>query len=668
MIFEIFDLLILGSGLFPVFTEMGSGSQSGKLKFRSIINGDSSITLTDGPNGITISSNVVSTPISLPLREIAYGTGAGITSNLFCVDTRTNYTAITGAPIFSSYCSKVYQPSNSNLIVTGCYNCITSYGKSNIIIGGCNSIIGGCSSPYSLTNDINNYNSSIITSKCSKVSSNASTIVGTRCSSLGLNTNNSTIISGIKNDMRACATSGYHNIIVGGIYNKLISNPGSISPAYNNLIFSSMCSCFGFYYYKSPKINFCNAYNTRHNGIVSGFRNRISHYNVNGNLTENNLLLSGRSNSIKGGSVTPYATYGTENSLIISGSNNLLNDTCNSSILGGSYNYICKYRNSNENIPETDNSTIIGGYRSLISSSGSGKNKGSSIISSKCATIFNSSYSSIISTDCFPYIANPSIEYSYSSVILSGGGNQIQSSCNTNILGGNFNKSLGALDSSIVGGRYNNMGGTIRSSAIISSNTSTICGYICSSTIISGCENCIRTSNGSIVCNSSIVGGSSNLIDVTNGSGRNNEDSVIIGGCYNRMIGRSKRNVILSGIYNIICDRSYNSSIMGGRYQCMNPDVVNSVMISSNLSCMGEVDNSVILGGYLNCISPGVCNSVIIAGCQLCLSYSNTLMVPNFRFRDRIRPTSGSQYGRTGTFSNNLLGSFIVRNGFVTTT
>jgi len=659
--FEIFDLLILGSGLFPVFTGMAGGSQSGKLKFRRIVNGDSTITLLDGPNGITVSSNIVASPAARPLGQIVYGTGAGITSNLFCVDTRTNYSAITGAAIFSSYCSEVADASKSNLIVSGCFNYILSYGHSNTMIGGYKSCID-CGSKGG---GVNTCVSTILTSKYSKSLSNDSTIVGTRYSCLGKYTHNSTIISGVRNEIKSTVTNGNCSIIIGGVCNLLNTAYGS----YNNLIFSSKCSSIGSYYFDGSKVTLCYSTNIKNSGIVSGGRNYIGNTNGSSGCTSNSLILSGIYNCIKGGLISPYETYGSQNSLMISGCCNKISDANNSSILGGSYNCIYINRTSSDTSPESNNSTIIGGNCLVIRAYTAGaKSTGSSIISSPKASITNSVYSSIISVDVSP--APPSIYASSRSVLVGGSGNCMDSSTGTTIMSGKSNYISYTCYSSIVNGCSNSIFGS-QNSAIMSSCDSVIRGDVCSSSIIGSKGSIICEYNSSIICNSSIVGGCGKMC--IGSSGNKIEDSIIVNGVGTELIGFHSSNALISGKNNKITSTSgggtNNSVIIGGSYQYICGNTCNSVLASGSFNSIGDAaSNSAIIGGFCNCICQSKTNSVIIGGCCLCLNYANTLMIPNFRFRYSAYPTCGGQFGRNGTFSVSTQGTFIIRNGFVTTT
>lgn len=239
--------------------------------------------------------------------------------------------------------------------------------------------------------------------------------------------------------------------------------------------------------------NICN--NSFDAGIIGGVSNSINY--------------GSSESSIIGGCSNEITCYSYQSS-IISGYNNTIYCSNNSTINGGDNSLVCQSTGSSiiggqsHIVWLANNSVISGGYNNAIYASASfiGASITSTIdLSSSCSTILGSIFSCVI--------------YGPQNSIIGGQSNTICSGMKSTIIGGLSNQItsyeyLGALQSnnSIIGGQSN---------------------LIC------------RGSIGN--CNSVIIGGNSNCLLY------DSKDSVLIGGCMNKICGSCRAALI--GGYNL---------------------------------------------------------------------------------------------------------------------
>ena len=132
-LFSIFEFLIIAGGPFCVFAGMGTGTQSGKLKFRNIVAADSSIEITENSSCVTLKSN--GNAVLVPANKIPWGNTSSITWGFLEVDTSVQ--AITGAYIISNSSNSLIGTSFSsgfnNLIIRPNNNKLFGSSNNNII-------------------------------------------------------------------------------------------------------------------------------------------------------------------------------------------------------------------------------------------------------------------------------------------------------------------------------------------------------------------------------------------------------------------------------------------------------------------------------------------------------------------------------------------------------
>jgi hypothetical protein len=649
-LFSIFEFLTLGAGPFFVFAGMGTGTQSGKLKFKNISpSADGSTSITENSDHIVVSSNISSS--SAPSCEVLWGTGTSFTSGFLRVD-NTNRSIVNIKHIGSS--GEVSNSKNDgyrSLLLKAC--------KSGIYINVNNSnAISTCIAKLCTTNESNIISSIDSTIDGDSYNSRANTIIGSYGSCTMGYSEYSTILSSYGRNCRQK---------LGSIISSLVScNITQYQSCGNSILSSCAAQIIGC------KTNF--------NSIISSTSdNYISHFNPLANGANHNFIGASRGSAIKGGQVKYGITTGSQNSSILGSVESSIKDAKFSSIIGSCGSKICFYRFYGKNdSPFNDYNSIIGSRNSMISTCNTDEYYGystsctntiisskdskdysscntaiissigsvilkrssaSAIVSSCNSTLYYSQYSSIVSS------AGSNISCSKSSVVLSGRGNEIRSGSNYSaIINGCLNRISFSYNAVILTGTCNKIGVNSK-------------GASCNSVIIAGCKNYIKAVAifGNCISNSSIIGGYCNtMCDAPHSSqilgGSCNsigtiltstiiDSSVIIAGCKNVLAsGSNRNNVIIGGCNN----SNFNSPFC------------NSVIIASYNSNMGGVVKSSALIGTTN------------------VSYlSNDIYltrVENFIF-DRCvivgKMGGPPNYGQTTTLNPSTT-SFNIRRGFVT--
>jgi hypothetical protein len=619
-IFSIFEFVTLAAGPFCVFAGMGTGTQSGKLKFRSIINGDSSISITQDSTSLIVSSN--KTTLSAPINKVLWGTGTSTSYGFLEVD--TNSTMLIGAEMIESDSVGVANSQNSMMINTW-KTCIESSQSSNHIsdiksymLSGIafGNIIGGC-----YNNMKYSYSTSVINSVLTcTYQNNYGTILSSNCTCLKY-TDQSSIIS-----------STYLSFIDGVTNSSKSRNISLISSRKSKII--------------GPEI--CNS------TIISSVCSCVYHYNPLGTLNSNNSIISSCSSLIAGGQTSGGITLGSKGSTILSGSNNIICDGCFSSIISGSCNSICIYKYGGSLYTTCSSyNTIISGYcnriYTIVNTEQGGDIYGISIIGSKKSVVSDNSSkaSALINTE------NASITNSNYSVNISSKYSSVSAGNNSSILsdsGVSGNPTLISGDNSVLlVGKKNRL--VSDSSAIVGSYYSRICQSKYSA-IVSGLCNNICSSAGKSV----IISGCCNIV--------RSESSVIISGIKN-CVCSSENGTILSGCSNRIISGSNNSSIIAGAGNKIESGI-SSIMLGGCANAILATQSSV-LGGFNNIICAN--RSSIIGSCNISLTGSNTTFVSNFIFdlNSYIGPEPTPHCGKTSLF-NPATTPFKIRKGFITTT
>jgi hypothetical protein len=495
-------------------------------------------------NGIDISSG--STPI--PVDEIAFGTGTGITSS-----TELKFNPTTKSSIIGGICNTL-SSSNKASVVGGQFNSLSCYSNYSSIMGGnCNivyksglsSIIGGqfnslsCYSNYSL---IMGGNCNILDSSC------GSAIIGGNCNNLSISSCNSSIIGGSYN----CIYQSCYSSMIGGVGNILDNNScRSVILGGLGLTLSNESNVV-----LVPTLKIATASNTSASRILVWDTDNYVKYRdvstIGGGGSGSTPISVDEIAFGTGTGITSslFLKFNSSYRNLISADNSQVNCSPNSSIIGGQINIISYY---------SQDSSIIGGVCNIIAT----YSQGNSVIGGIFNCIINSTIeSSIVGGRC-----NTLSLMAFSSII---GGYKNTSSCYSNM-------------SSIIGGTLNTISCYSQYGIILGGSTNNITKYAVRSSIIGGGNNTLDASNVS-----SIIGGNCNTLCYTN-------NSSILGGSDNTMCWLSNNSSIIGGCYNTIATQSSVSSIIGG---CNN--------ILDNNSC-----GSVILGGIGLTLS-NECNVVLV--------------------------------------------------------
>jgi hypothetical protein len=627
-LFSIFEFLIIAGGPFCVFAGMGTGTQSGKLKFRNIVAADSSIEITENSSCVTLKSN--GNAVLVPANKIPWGNTSSITWGFLEVDTSVQ--AITGAYIISnssnsligtSFSSgynnliirpnnnKLFGSSNDNIIINSKESYMCNIGRRSAIIGGVKNVICGGDSV------------SIIDSYCSLSNESYSSTIISGSSSIICQSGLSTILSSVKSKITYISTGSRVN------QNSIISSYcGSIKGNNNSSVISS----------RQSYINQCNPLGK----------------------AQSNSIISSCSSLICGGQVSDGITVGSLRTSILGACCGWIVDSCDSSIIGGYGNIIRTYTYSggNKGISKNCHNTIVSGFKNVIHAYNTPDSYGSiqynSIISSKCSEIYNSCMSSIITSGIGNLISN-----SKGIVIIGGFSGSV-----ANII--SYSNQISIINSPNSGVSTSSVGGIVGGfRSCISDGT-----YI---GVIGGICHIIRSSSK----NSSILGGSLNSIC-------SSIDSAIVAGRYNCVIG-SDRSSILGGYCNII-NKVKNSSILGGfenlidgkSTKGLNSNVILAGCKNTIYGCYGIIvggeDNYInsciqygaILGGAQNTVDLKI--GSVIGSCNINTINGSELVITNLIFDKHVYIGSepATYCGRTGTI--NLPTSFKIRKGFITTT
>ena len=353
---------------------------------------------------------------SIDLREVAFGTGTGITSsnNFTFIKESTNLISATGSTISNSFVE------NSS-IVGGSGNQIQSCSCNSSILGGDNDTIS-----------------------CS----NRSLIIGGLCNSIL----SSTMSSIINSNRSIIATSSYNGTIIGGCCNSISNIIGSsLSGMSSAMILHSNCSTI---YSSLPGDN---------SFIIGGRSNVVRGTSTPGRRSSIiNSCISTICNSSQSLILNSYSLGG-YSEIRGGGSNVFINDKggriCNSIsslTLNSSRNFICCSSfvtiigsDNSSSLYENFNNVIGSGFSSvMINSSCSVLCCGlsSAIISSNCSRISNYERNNIIGgfknqiflSRCSSILSGlfATISTSNSSIIIGGSGSIIDSSTYSTIIGG----------------------------------------------------------------------------------------------------------------------------------------------------------------------------------------------------------------------------------------
>ena len=529
-----------------------------------------------GPQGPAGSGNV---PIDL--KEVAFGTGTGITSsNNFTFDLSNDNLIVSS---FSTITSEIV----SSIIAGGQYNTICCYSSNSSIIGGKNN-----------------------TTDCSIYTS----IIGGRCSSI-FQSSWSAIIGGSSATM-SCSPG---SVIAGGIgfwgTDEPVTTIIIAGTSGGNLIYCGQNNFLTGGFYSKTQIGasiytICNFPNRIYNSISS---------NIIGGVL--NKVCNSIASSIIGGANNELCNSCF--SSIIGGSNTLCNNSCNSAIIGGvgltlsnecSVVYVPKLKiataSNNDSVSKVlvwdtaDNyvkwrssSTLGGGSGSGIDITEIAFGTGTGITSSNIFTFDNSDLNLLASTAS-------SFSNSKESIILGGNSNLISNSCYSGIIGGTGLSIIGALS---------------ENSMLIGGSNNYFCGQnMHNSSIVGGFKNKIQGTN----CNNAIIGGSKNSI------GAESYNSLVLGGYCNLMKGgpaNSRHSAIIGGRNNTICESCLcgSSIIVGGHSNLLN-ETNNTTIINSCISCQCCSSFSSIISGVSQSIIKSK-NSSIIGGCNNTVAGTSSL-------------------------------------------
>jgi hypothetical protein len=322
---EFFDIILFAT----IFSKMGDGKDSGKLLFKSLFSG-SGFTISEDDTSMTFSTTGGGGTTVLPLNEVAFGTGTGITSSSYFVVKTTaynegifNFGSVRQDPDLSKASNSIDVKSNSSFVVGGNKNSIC--GNESIIVGGyTNSIFKSSRSSIiaGRRNDINIYSynpqhNTILSSDSACIQDSAFSLIlsssqdGFSKSSYIRNHKHSTIISS-KGDVISSTTSNFTynegNLIISGEENLIYNSQPPITELGNeylslrfNSIISSFRSCIILSSTSSDVSNsvidfsISPACKMTHNTILSSRNSRISNC-ISCGLVRHNLLFSGSEN------------------------------------------------------------------------------------------------------------------------------------------------------------------------------------------------------------------------------------------------------------------------------------------------------------------------------------------------------------------------------------
>lgn len=360
--FEILSNLIISVS---IFSKMGTGSQSGKLFFKSLYSGDN-ISIQSGLNTITVSNTLYQNPILL--NTVVMGTGDNITSSF--ADSPAGIDRLKFKPN-SSHSSYLY-----DLFIIQNFNSTFSYFstgknpfsncdeyKTNVTKGGRGLLISGNYNLFNKGTDSGQRNTLIISGSNNRIAAGTNSvilsglgnsmavpnqIVFTENGGVGERKSfgtpqNSAIVSGqqntILNGLNSVEISGSKNYIGINVCNSMIlsgfKNKISSTASYNgNKVTDGVTSATIISSYKT-----CISEGVKNSAILNSSCSCI----ILSDLTDcstGNLIISGLCNLIIGTS-TAIPTNQRSSNLLIAGVENKIYNAEYSSIIGGQGNKIC---------------------------------------------------------------------------------------------------------------------------------------------------------------------------------------------------------------------------------------------------------------------------------------------------------------------------------------
>jgi hypothetical protein len=544
---------------------------------------------------------------SIDLTEVAFGTGAGITSsNQFkWVESNQNLLASTGSSIaVSSYMSA---------IIAGAGNSIGILSDYSSIIGGSNSCM-----IQSLSSTILGGRDNLIRQTSKGVCLHGSSILGGTDNSILGTSSGSTIISGSGSTI----TDSNNSVILGGIGLTLSNEDSVVHVSRLKIATASNVSASRLLVWDTD-----NYVKWRDASSISGSGGSGSAIT----LAE---VAFGTGTGITSSNRFTFTTANTN--LIVASASGI--SGIESAIIASRCNSIASFH-SNVAILSSCGSCTIGtsvAQTSIISSlcSVSCFRQSTIIAGSNNCMSGTSGVSSVMFGNCNTIVASIGASGSYASSILGGRNNTLSFSSNSSILGGS-GSCINSRSSAIVAGNGNIINSDT-TSVIMASCNSCICGTptsVCESSIISsvssisnfrrstivaGTNNCMIGDSGL----SSVMFGECNRI--LSGSGvASSCDSSILGGCRN-VLSCSMASTIVGGASSSIANGSCYSSIIGGRGNVIK-DFSRWSNISGGISnciygrtnTLATSDDSVIIGGVLNRILCSEDNAIIGGFCNL---------------------------------------------------
>ena len=623
-----------------VFAGLGTGTQSGKLIFKSIIAG-SNINITEDEKGITISTTATSFP-SITTQAIAYGTGTSIKSNYFYVSQAKNQFGVFGMfsvrqnSSFSA--SSIYSSNRYSLIIGGEDNYM-SLPRQSVIIGGCKN---------KLYENQSKSGNTVISGQDSYGFRGEGTVnISSSSSNLSKNpfyTHHSSIVAGESNTLRDSDSSSVISTSGASITFDATTSIGE-RPHGNSIISSNSAQIKQFNNSNKTQTNLTYAC-ANQNSILSSYKSRIWILGRDCFVSQSNIL-SSKESYISNQFYCGNYTVVTSNSSII-GSVGTTVSVSKSAIISSSNVEIIRTKVSPA--PETVGGGVVIGTciqklsrfpdHCNIVSLFSSADLGGTNISTSCAKSkaaggnVIAGYGSVGNSIASKYGAayNPNLNSRFN----------LASFCSRNIIGGSEN-SIGtgpfetSYSSYIIGGSRNING---------SENVGIIAGLSNSTTLYRQSEPGFFYSTPSL--RSYVVGGNFN-------NAFNSRYGLVAGG-YKSCLTSANESVILGGCLNSIMSYGPSFSVKNAAYSC-EVTVCNSFIIggsnnyfrtlySSSAAAGRKIlphhfYNSGIIGGNSNCISGcftlgkviGMTSSVIIGGSNLCVASSYTLTVQNLMFK-----------------------------------
>ncbi len=614
-IFESFPLLLAG---YSIFTQPGTGSNTGKLSFKSIIAG-TGISITSGTSSLSISDNNSQIQLGVISKRVAIGTGTGITGSTIV--------SVCNGGIIGAKMLSYESPASISI-----YDCTSD--KSGFLIGGCcNTIFGGPNS-----------RSVIMGGFCNR-STFSDAIISTSFKSCTSGFNCRNVIIGASG---SCIQQSSYNIIIGGTGTTIdngASGTGNHTIINSNIWVNStdrqtIIGSYAKYQLYSGAANV---------SIISSKDFTPGGYSDYSSLISSNnskLPALGAINSIVSTNNSCIFGYGPTSSIgvFLTGDSNCALNSCYSSILG-----------SDSDICNSKFSSILNGSEPVICNS-----QTSVIISSALDYISNSKYSSIlgsINNSCVFNSCYSSVLGGFSNIIkdsigstINGSSNDICASCHS-FISGRSNKSIGKTFSVTIG------------TSSVSNNNSVIFGNC----------NCIVISSTSSISNNLIIGLECNSILSNKGLTQGFINNSILGTCLNTITqsGTSPTTDNFSGNFiNGNENTIFNGRLSGILGSCDNLICCSnsSVIIGSNNSVIHGNDNNAIIGSVNACIIDSR-RSAIIGATGSLNGVLNTTKVNLVRIFGDVSTLAGTKVdglAYCSITSGKIVLSISVRNGIIT--